>query len=573
MNKRIITKQEESRPLLLEGVKLIADMVETTLGPSGKHIFIRQENSEEPFVTKDGVTVASTAWHENPVAMMAIEIMQNVSKYSDSKAGDGTTTAMVLARAFFEAGIVDIADNNYRPFDYVKGMRVALEHLKEIIKESSVECKSDEMIKQVASISLNNDPELAEVILESFKISGQQGIVRLLRSKTGKTYLTQSDGMTYPIGYLTPYFANNGLGQSELNKPVVFMTNERIINFSDGLKMILKECNETDTPLLIMCDDMDDRIVNKLIQNQRQGAIQICVTKLPGFGEQAKLILKETAMRLGGVAFLDDSELTLDKLAKEIEAAHISYSENEALPKPRTMLSYLGVCDEVMCDEHTLSLKGGGRPEQQESIQVAIDSHLVKLRKEANEERDQYSQSELQTRISRLADGIAFIHIGGYSDIEFTETQHRITDALHAVKAASDEGVVIGGGMCLYRASMSSKVEWKEGVVGINAHKAGANMVLNNITEPFKTILSNADLEDEKMINQLHKVMDKDENVGIDALEGKIVDMFKSGILDPTKVTRVALENAVSIASMLLTLSYTVVEPKSYQPQQKTPMY
>lgn len=571
MKEKIIKFDVEAKDLLFNGVKAVFDAVSVTLGPSGQHMLIRTDKAPDPIITKDGVTVAMEVWSADATEMLAIEFIRNVSKYADAGAGDGTTTAMVLAYHIFKLGQEVIKDGDLKPFDVVRGMREAVKVVTSQIKENSIPADNDEMMENVAMISTNNDKDLAKVVLDAFKISGDHGVVMLKESQTNETHLVQSAGMSLPIGYMSPHFINReSQGCVNYKKPAILLTDRPItdLNQKGGLVRLIQECAVLSIPLLIMCKDMDMPILEKLISSYRSGSTQIVVTKCPGFGHKGKELLKDIGIRIGCVPFLeDDNTHTLDNCNATLPPFNM---EDPKSIEAASMLQFVGSCEEINIDDRLTSIKGG------DGTQEEVDARLKVLRAEASVKNiNQFEKSELQTRISCLANGIAYIHIGGYGEAEIQETRHRLNDALHAVLAAKQEGVLPGGGVALKRIAMDASPRYfrtsGKRTKSEESKMAGAQVVLEACNAPFDTIMRNVGLDANDIWSQIsfHETEGPSVpfNIGYDAQNEYFGDMIKLGVIDPAMVTRVALENAVSISSMLLNTAGVIIEPDCYKEQ------
>jgi len=542
---------EDARKKLASGVSSIAKAVKATLGPSGRNVLIRNKD-ERPFSTKDGVTVAGHMASEDPFEMIAIESIQDIANSSDSKAGDGTTTATVIGEAILIEGLKQAPDTNL--LEMKRGMddmaRLIVDQLAKLSKDVTEDNKeNNKILKQVALISSNNDEEIANVVFDAFKTSGKQGIVNIKRSHTEKTFLSTVDGLTLPMGYKSRVFMNRKEEEvCVLENPYIYITDKKITNIEpyDNLDILLTQIHEGDKSLLIICEDIDEFVLNIMAENKVKKNFKICVCRVPGFGNDKIDILNDLSIVMGKEIFTDEG---LDFYSLDNE----------------NILDYLPQSEEITIGQHTSSLKGpiGLKDEEYEKIDAHTEKRASELRdKLKTKNLDGYQKSIINSRISRLTEGLSFIHIGGLSDTELLEKQARVTDALYAIKAAYEEGVIPGGGTALLSLS-----QMNIGSISNNEdRKKGAEVLLKAIRKPFEQIVENVGYN--IPIERIQE-MESNFNMGFDAREIKYVDdMIKAGIMDPKKVTRVALESAVSIMGMILTTESVIVDPDIYKPQQ-----
>jgi chaperonin GroEL len=549
---KTIEYSDNARSKLLSGVKKIAKAVKGTLGPSGKNVLIRNASDTKPFVTKDGVTVAAQIWSKDFIEQSAIELIQDAANNSDNKAGDGTTTATVLAEAIFELGsIATISDTNV--IDLKKGIDKAVRFVVEELKKHAIDCHKDyDKLKDVALISSNNDEQIADVVLDAYKVAGDQGVVNIKRSHTTDTYLTTIKGMNISTGYKSVYFVNDFENQTvEFENPYIYMTNEKISKVSDNFDALLQAIGKDQHSLLILCKDMDPQILGMLVENVTKGVLKVCVCKAPGFGEQQNEELDDIGTMLGYPPFMENSGRTLESLEIDDEI---------------TILDLLPQSEGVMVTKNRLSIKGPCdiSPKQKEEIEKRKLKKSDVLREQVKKQTTTYEKAVLQSRISRLSDGIAYINIGAVTDIEYDEKQHRIQDALYAVKSASEEGILPGGGTALLYIS-------QENLIAQNRfEQIGINVLMKAIEKPFFQILENVGIELKALQIKRYKTHF---NQGINARDGVHVgDMIAEGIIDPLKVVRVALENAASISGMLLTSDCVIIDESVYDKNlQKSP--
>lgn len=544
--KKTVIYGNEGRQKLLEGVKQISKAVKVTLGPSGKNVLIRNQGATEPFSTKDGVTVAAQIFSEDVVEQQAIEAMQSVANNADNKAGDGTTTATVLAEALFEKGCEEI--DKYNVIEYKDGINWAVETVVDYLKGQAITIEDDyDILKKVALIASNNDKHISEVVVDAYKVAGKQGVVNIKRSHTRETYLSTVKGMNLDTGYRSAYYINDHKNQIvDFDKPFIYATNEKITSITDNLNTLLKHCSTEQIPLLIICKDMDESISENLIINKRDNTIKVCVCKAPGFGQEQIEELKDLGTVIGKEPFLEH-ELDFNTIPED------------------DILSYMPRVEQVIVTDNKLLVKGPLVDDKTyEKIEKDKEGRADKLRTELENQITSYEKARLQMRISRLSDGIAYIHIGAESEIEYNEKQHRIQDALYAVKSAAEEGIIPGGGYALnfFKGSVEGML------TGSNSKKAGARCLFDILSAPMEQILDNVGLKlDQKVKDDLKHNWDAGYDARTKLFTSKLIE---NGIIDPVKVTRVALENAASIVSMLLTTECIIVDDAVYTPQHQT---
>lgn len=536
---------QDARMEILQGVQIIAKAVKVTLGPSGRNVLISNKAEKRPFSTKDGVTVAGQIEDVNPIIQAAIESVQDVANSADASAGDGTTTATILAESILEQGVKFPDELNLLTIK--KGIDAAVKLVVDVLKENAIDCQDDEeVLHQAALIASNYDKESADIVLKAFKVAGKQGVVNIKRSRTYETYMTTIKGMTLPIGYKSNYYITDYENDiCEFDNPYVYLTNKKIDRLTTNFDALLNQVNEKEGALLIICQDMETNISDMLIQNKMNAGFKVCVCKAPEFGTQQIEILKDLGAVLGKEPFLENEGIDFDSIPAEELLNHIPQSEAIAVGANQT------------------SIKGAyGTDEELEVIEQKKKARATKLRTTLEGYVNEFERSQMQIRISRLTDGIAYINIGAVSDTEFIEKQARIQDSLYAVKSANEEGVIPGGGAALYSISKmelehkNKNESFQYGIdIVINAIQAPFNQIMKNVG----TVLSEGDLN--KIKNNFH--------TGYDAKNGVMVkSMIKAGIVDPVKVTRVALENAASISGMLLTTECVIVDEKENNPPQ-----
>lgn len=540
-----IRYSKDARKELLSGVEIIAKAVKTTLGPSGRNVLIRNQYESRPFSTKDGVTVAGQISSEHPIEQIAIESLQDIANITDEGAGDGTTTATVLAEAILKEGMKRI--DEYNVIDVKRGLEEASRIIVQLLKDNAIDVSEDmDKLREVAMISSNHDEEIANIVFDAFQVAGKQGIVNIKRSRSFDSYVKSIEGMTLPIGYLSKYYINRPEEVCELEKPWVYITDKKITKISENLDHLLGTAAENDQAVLIMCAGVDPAVSEMFIRNVQAGSINLCVTRNPGFGNEQADLLRDLGTVLGKEPFIENEGLNFDEIDKE------------------DLFSYIPRCKEVTLTDQNTSFKGAYFEEDAEEnaakIERAKEARADNLREQTNNTQTQYEKSVLQTRISRLSDGIAFINIGARSETEFKEKQARVQDALYAIKAAFQEGIIPGGGAALYSISGYLELDSKS---ANESTLYGAEILKNAIQRPMLQIIENVgDTLTEEDLEQIRENF----RTGYNAIERTIEpDMFKANIIDPVKVTRVALESAVSISSMVLTTECAIVDTAVYE--------
>ena len=551
----------EARERLLSGIQKISRAVKGTLGPSGRNVLIRNNSDTKPFATGDGVTVGAQFSSSDFIEQIAIELMQDAENNADNKAGDGTTTATILAEAIFELGVAKIKEET-NVIDLKRGIDTAVGKIVKELGKLAIDCKTNlEQLKHVAMISSNNDQQIADVVLDAFEVAGDQGVVNIKRSRTTDTYMTTIKGMNLSTGYISPYFITDFANEMvEFDKPYIYMTNEKITSVTKNLNILLQVMNEKQSPLLIVCKDIDPQVLNMFVDNVTKGVLKVCVCKCPAFGEMQNEELRDMGTMLGKNPFLENSGLDFNEI--EIpDLPEAEWKENESILDAEKILQYLPQSEGVMVSKNQLSIKGpiGLSKKELETVEGAKVSRIDYLREQLKKQKTSYEKEVIQARISRLSDGIAYINIGAVTDIEFNEKQHRITDSLYAVKSAYEEGIIPGGGTALmYVSTKNYRSKNKSEQIGIN-------IVMKAIEAPFYQILKNVGIEGNGFLAKTYK---NNFNTGINARTRlHVSDMIEEGIIDPVKVTRVALENAASIAGMLLTTDCVIIDNSVYDKQ------
>lgn len=539
MTAKTILFKEEARQKILKGVKTLADAVKVTLGPKGKNVIINKQFAT-PHITKDGVTVAKEIElvdaHENMGAQMVKEV---ASKTAD-KAGDGTTTATVLAEAIYTQGLKNIAAGA-NPTALKRGIDAAVVCVVAQLQSMSKKIESDAEIEQVATISANNDPEIGKLITEAMRRVGKNGSITVEEGSGFETTLHVVEGMNFDRGYLSPYFINNVATQEcILNDSYVLVVNKKISNIKD-LVPVLQPVLEQGKSAIIIADDFDPEVLGLLVVNRVRMQMKICAVKAPGFGERRKALLEDIAIMTGGTLVSDEVGLKLEQAG----------------------VQHLGVVKKaIVSKDATTLMEGNG---SKESIQERIDQ----IKTFVGQTENDYEKEKLLERVAKLDGGVAIIKVGGATEIEMKEKKDRVDDAQQATKAAIEEGILPGGGVA-YLSCIRDLNLYSQSLIG--DMQTGAKIISSVLSAPLKQILENAGLESQLIVS---KVMQSDKNIGYDALNDRYVDMYEAGIVDPTKVTRAALENAASVAGLLLTTEALIAEiPQENKPLQQTqPQY
>ena len=533
---KIIEFGPEGRDKLVKGIDTLANAVVSTLGPNGRNVVIERPN-QSPVSTKDGVTVAKHISVSDPVENLGVNLVREASIKTADKAGDGTTTSTLLAREMIKDGLQHLA-NGANAVQIKRGIDKAVKEVVNSLRENLSEDISDEnQLEQIATISANNDPEVGKLIATAMDKVGVEGVVHIEESKTGDTYLETVEGMQFDRGYLSHYFVtNNSTMTCTLEDPYILVLNQKLSQVKDLLPM-LEAVSNTNKSLLIIAEDVDSEALATLIVNKARGTIKVAAVKAPDFGERRKLILEDIASVTGGVVFDKDKGMKLDKFSWEWfgEARTVTISK-----------------------EKTTIIDGKGKEED-------VKQRLEELTTQIDKAQSNFEVEKLQERLAKMAGGVSIIHVGGYTETEMNEKKDRVDDALHATKAAIEEGIVPGGGAALLYAREAINTKCSKCI--------GKNIVYKACGKPFEQILVNAgkDSIDAQMIGKYQLVdSGNDTWAGFNIKKGIIVNMKEEGIIDPTKVTRAALENAAAVAgTVLLTECIVVDEPKeeNKQPQ------
>jgi len=526
----------EARDGIKRGVDALANAVKVTLGPKGRNVVIGKSFGA-PQVTKDGVTVAKEIELEDPLENMGAQMVKEVASKTNDLAGDGTTTATVLAQAIVKEGLKNVAAGA-NPLDLKRGIDNGTKAIvEELEKQSEEVSSSSDKIKQVASISANNDNVIGELIANAFGKVGREGVITVEESKGTETYVDVVEGMQFDRGYLSPYFVTNSDKMTaELENPYILLFDKKISTMKDILP-ILEPVAQSGKPLLIIAEDVDGEALATLVVNKLRGALKIAAVKAPGFGDRRKAMLEDLAILSGGMVISEEKGFTLENANIEL----------------------LGTAERVTINkDNTTIVNGAGEADM-------IKQRINQIKAQIESTTSDYDKEKLQERLAKLAGGVAVLYVGAASEVEMKEKKDRVDDALHATRAAVEEGIIAGGGVALVRTKkVLNKVKTE------NAdEKTGLQILARAIEEPLRQIVENAGGEGSVVVA---KVLEGKGHFGYDAKHDEYVDMLKAGIIDPKKVTRVALENAVSVAGMILTTESALVDIKEENPAPMPPM-
>ena len=520
----------EARDGLKRGVDALANAVKVTLGPKGRNVII-SKSFGAPQVTKDGVSVAKEIELVNPLENMGAQMVKEVASKTNDLAGDGTTTATVLAQAIVKEGFKNVAAGA-NPMDLKRGIDKAVEAIvADLDKQSQKVGDATEKIKQVASISANNDDTIGDLIATAFGKVGKEGVITVEEAKGTDTYVDVVEGMQFDRGYLSPYFVTNSEKMiTELDHPYILIYDKKISTMKDLLP-VLEPVAQTGKPLLIIAEDVDGEALATLVVNKLRGALKIAAVKAPGFGDRRKAMLEDLAILTKGTVIAEERGFTLEN----------------------TTIDMLGTCERVSIDKDNTTIVNGAGDKKE------IAGRVNQIKAQIETTTSDYDKEKLQERLAKLAGGVAVLYVGAASEVEMKEKKDRVDDALHATRAAVEEGIVAGGGVALVRAKDAlSKIK------AINADEAtGIQIVARAVEAPLRTIVENAGGEGSVVVS---KVLEGKGDFGYDAKTDTYTDMLKAGIIDPKKVTRVALENAASVAGMILTTECALTEIKEDTP-------
>jgi chaperonin GroEL len=521
MAKQIVTGTN-SRQAILRGVNVLADAVKITLGPKGRNAVIEKKFGA-PIVTKDGVTVAKEIELPDALENMGAQMVKEVASKTSDVAGDGTTTATVLAQAIFREGVKTLSAGA-NPMALKRGIEKAVEAAVEEIKKLQRDVKGD-MITQVGTISANNDRQIGAIIAEAMKKVGKDGVITVEESKTMETTLDVVEGMQFDRGYLSPYFVTNADRMECVLDDVRILIHEKKVSSLREILPLLEQTTKMNKPLLIISEDIDGEALATLVVNKLRGTLQCVAVKAPGFGDRRKSMLEDIAILTGGKAITEDLGIKLENVA----------------------LEELGRAKKVIIDkDKTTIIEGAGKASE-------IEMRIKQMRVQIEDSSSEYDKEKLQERLAKLVGGVAVIKVGAATETELKEKKARVEDAMHATRAAVEEGIVPGGGVALLRciaALDSLKLEDDEAT--------GVMIVKRALEEPTRQIAQNAGHEGAIIVNRVRE--SKEDNFGFNAETGEFGDMIKAGVIDPAKVTRLALQNAASVVALLLTTEVLIAE-------------
>lgn len=521
----------EARKKLAAGADALANAVKVTLGPKGRNVVIDKKFGA-PKITKDGVTVAKEIELDDAFENSGAQLLKSVASKTGDDAGDGTTTATILAQAILHEGMKNI-EAGANPLDVKRGIDKAVAKVVENIKSQSETVDGDySKIEQVATISANNDPEIGKLIADGMRAVSVNGVITIEDGKTSETVLKTVEGMQFDRGYLSPYFMTDSEKmECEMEKPLILIYDKKISNLKDFLP-ILEPVAQSNRPLLVIAEDVDSEALTALILNRIRAGLKICAVKAPGFGDRRKALLEDIAILTGGVVISEEKGLKLEQATMEM----------------------LGSCEKLTVNKDTTTIvNGAGKAED-------IKNRVAQIKHELANTTSSYDKEKLEERLAKLAGGVCVLEVGAVSEAEQKEKKDRCDDALCATRAAIEEGIVTGGGVAYIRAQKAL-----EGLKGDNEDETtGINIVRRVIEEPLRQICFNAGLEGAVIVN---KVRESKGNNGFNAKKEKFEDLRKAGVVDPAKVTRVALENAASVAGMFLTTECVICDKKEEKPE------
>jgi len=529
-----ITYSNEARSALLAGVNKLADAVKVTMGPRGRNVLL-QRSFGAPHITKDGVSVAKEIELPDALENMGAQLVKEVASKTADEAGDGTTTATVLAQAVFKEGLKNVTAGA-NPISLKRGMDKAVAAIIEELKKMAKPVENKEQIAQVATISANSDSVIGGLIAEAMDKVGKDGVITVEEGKSLNDELETVEGMQFDRGYLSPYFVTNAEKMvAELKDAYVLLYDKKISNMKELLPLLEKVVQAGNKPLLIIAEDVEGEALTTLVVNRLRGTINVTAVKAPGFGDRRKAMLQDIAILTGGTVISEE-------LGRNLESATL-----EDLGKAGTI---------VVDKDNTTIVDGAGS-------KADIEARVAQIRSEIENTTSDYDKEKLQERLAKLAGGVAVIKVGAATETEMKEKKDRVDDALSATKAAVEEGIVIGGGAAVLKAANKINLDLE------GDEKIGAEIVIRAVKAPIKQIAENAGFDGGVVVYNVES--NENENYGFNAANGEYVDMFEAGIIDPAKVERVALQNAVSVSSLLLTTEAAVTEIKEENPAPAMP--
>jgi chaperonin GroEL len=528
MSKKIFFNTE-ARDKIKKGVDTLADAVKVTLGPRGRNVVIDKKFGS-PSITKDGVTVAKEIDLKDPIENMGAQLVKEVASKTADSAGDGTTTATVLAQAIYSIGVKNVAAGA-NPMDLKRGIEKAVSVVVKDLEGQKKNILTSKEIAQVATISANYDEEIGNMIAEAMDKVGKEGVITVEEARGTETEVKTVEGMQFDRGYLSPYFVTNTEKmEADLERPYILISEKKVSSMKELLP-VLEAVAQTGRPLLILAEDVDGEALATLVVNKIRGALKVAAVKAPGFGDRRKAMLEDIAVITGGQVISEERGFKLENVT----------------------LDYLGTCEKAIIDkDNTTLVNGAGNSED-------IQSRVNQIKAQIENTTSDYDREKLQERLAKLSGGVAILYIGAATEVEMKEKKDRVDDALHATRAAVEEGIVAGGGVAYIRAAAAL-----EGLVGNNEDETtGINIIRVALEAPLRTIVSNSGQEPSVVVQ---KVKEGTGSYGYNAKDNVYVDLIEAGIIDPKKVSRLALENAASIAGLLLTTECVIADEPEEAP-------
>ena len=524
----------EARASLKNGVDKLANAVRVTLGPKGRNVVVEKQFGS-PNVTKDGVSVAKEIELEDRLENVGAQMVKEVASKTSDVAGDGTTTATVLAQSIISEGLKNVTAGA-NPMEIKRGIDLAKDRVVKFISENSKDIPDSNQIAQVATISANDDEEIGTKIAEAMDKVGKDGVITVEESKTAETYLEFVEGLQFDRGYLSPYFVSNSdTMEAELEDPYILVHDKKINNMKDILPL-LEKVVQAGKSILIIAEDIEGEALATLVVNKLRGTFNVVAVKAPGFGDRRNAMLEDIATLTGATVVSEERGFKLES----------------------TTLDDLGTCKKVVSDKDNTTIVGGGGTSE------TISSRVNEIKVQIEKSKSDYDREKLQERLAKLSGGVAVLNVGAATEVEMKEKKDRVDDALHATRAAVEEGIVVGGGVILLRASKDlDNVETSTNL------QVGVDIMKRALEGPIRQICLNAGVEPSIIVQ---KVLESEDDFGYDARNDEYVDMFKSGIIDPAKVSRVAVENASSISGLLLTTEVAITDKPEENPEPTPPM-
>ena len=526
MTAKVVLHSSEARKKLLQGIDILADAVSATLGPKGRNVVL-DKSYGAPRITKDGVSVAKEIELSDKAMNLGVSMIKEVASKTNDKAGDGTTTATVLARAIAKEGLKAV-EAGMNPMDLKRGIDMATEQVVEFVKSKAKKISSNVEVAQVGTISANGDKKIGEILAEAIEKVGKNGTVTVEEGKSLDTTLDVVEGMSFDRGYLSPYFVTNADKMiAELDNPFILIFEKKLTSLQPMVPL-LEAVMKSGRPLLIIAEDVEGEALATLVVNKLRGGLKCCAVKAPGFGDRRKAMLEDIAILTNGQVVSEDLGMKLEDIQPE----------------------YLGSAKRVIVDKDTCTIVDG------EGDKKNIEARCNQIKTQIESSTSDYDKEKLQERLAKLSGGVAVVKIGGATEIEVKERKDRVDDALNATRAAIEEGIIAGGGITLLNASLALKCDSNNEDV-----KLGVNIVKKALRAPITQILENAGCESAEIISEI--LRKGDANYGYDARKDEFVDMIKNGVVDPVKVVRMAIQNAASVAGLIITTEATIFdEPK-----------